>query len=411
MEQAELKGVLEDSAKEIKSFIKDNNLNYVSKDEAKGFVSQADLDAKLEAQTKSINEAFSQSNRLQIVEDMSAKAQISNFITKNISEIHRAYKGNGMVEFEIDTKAVADITRGSGTLPSALGVLSGTDLAPISNINLRDTGLLSLFNNLSAGTALHTYTEAIPKEGAFLEVAEGVAKPQIDFSWTTRQAPVFKIAAWERLTEESIKDVQGLQGVATDYLFKMHNLKKENVLLFGSGDGLTGIKGADAYATTYAGAGALALTVATPNIMDVINAMITTIYTTRNYTNEMPYTPNVVLVNPIDFFVQFVSAKDADRKTLFPNAQLFQSVNMGGITVMPHIDVTAGQIKCYDLTKYNITNYVGYSVKIGWVNDDFIKNQFVILGESRMHAYVKNLDQKAFLKGVIGTIKTAITAV
>jgi hypothetical protein len=124
----------------------------------------------------------------------------------------------------------------------------------------------------------------------------------------------------------------------------------------------------------------------------------------------MPYTPNVVLVNPIDFFVQFVSAKDADRLPLFPSAKLFQAVNMGGITVMPHIDVPTGEIKCYDLTKYNITNYVGYNVKIGWINDDFIKNQFVILGESRLHAYVKNLDEKAFLKGVIGTIKLAIAA-
>ena len=61
-----------------------------------------------------------------------------------------------------------------------------------------------------------------------------------------------------------------------------------------------------------------------------------------------------------------------------------------------------------DLSKYNTTNYVGYNVKIGWVNDDFIKNQFVILGESRFHAFVKKLDEQAFIYDDIATIKTAI---
>ena len=42
-------------------------------------------------------------------------------------------------------------------------------------------------------------------------------------------------------------------------------------------------------------------------------------------------------------------------------------------------------------------------------NDDFIKNQFVILGESRFHAFVKKLDEQAFIYDDIATIKTAIT--
>ena len=77
---------------------------------------------------------------------------------------------------------------------------------------------------------------------------------------------------------------------------------------------------------------------------------------------------------------------------------------------MPHEDIATGKIFVADLSKYNTTNYVGYNVKIGWVNDDFIKNQFVILGESRFHAFVKKLDEQAFIYDDIATIKTAITA-
>ena len=61
------------------------------------------------------------------------------------------------------------------------------------------------------------------------------------------------------------------------------------------------------------------------------------------------------------------------------------------------------------MSKYNTTNYMPYTVKIGWVNDDFIKNQFVILAESRFHAFVKKLDEQAFIYDDIATIKTAIT--
>ena len=44
------------------------------------------------------------------------------------------------------------------------------------------------------------------------------------------------------------------------------------------------------------------------------------------------------------------------------------------------------------------------------LNDDFIKNRFVILGESRFHAFVKELDKQAFIYDDIDAIKQAITA-
>ena len=81
------------------------------------------------------------------------------------------------------------------------------------------------------------------------------------------------------------------------------------------------------------------------------------------------------------------------------------------MTIIPERSIPAGKIFVADMSKYNTTNYVGYTVKIGWVNDDFIKNQFVILGESRFHAFVKKLDEQAFIYDDIATIKAAITAV
>jgi len=62
------------------------------------------------------------------------------------------------------------------------------------------------------------------------------------------------------------------------------------------------------------------------------------------------------------------------------------------------------------MTKYNVVNYVPFSVRIGWINDQFITNKFTMVGESRYFQYVKNLDQAAFVYDDIATVKAAITA-
>lgn len=61
------------------------------------------------------------------------------------------------------------------------------------------------------------------------------------------------------------------------------------------------------------------------------------------------------------------------------------------------------------MSKYNITNYVPYSVRLGWINDQFITNKFTMVGESRFHAFVRNLDELAFVYDDYATIEAAIT--
>ena len=70
--------------------------------------------------------------------------------------------------------------------------------------------------------------------------------------------------------------------------------------------------------------------------------------------------------------------------------------------------VTAGNIVLYDSSKLDVSTYMDYVVKYGLINDDFIKNEFVTLGESRGHIYIKNHDKRAFVKGTIATIMADI---
>lgn len=331
--------------------------------------------------------------------------QLKSFLkdsSDKIKELKSA--GQGLIEF----KAVGDITTASGT-NTAPPAITGTQQAPISNVNLRDFDVTPLTTNVSTSLSAYPYTETVPKDGDFDFIAEGTVKPQTDFTWETNYAKPVKIAAWIKLTDESVQDVAGLESVANDLLRKKHAIKKSKGLLYG--DGVSpNPKGATVYGRAFV-AGDMALAVTNPNFMDVVNACVTDIATTHNYEDEMPYMANLVLVNPVDFYLQLVSAKDANGLPLYPTASLFNQVSIGGITIRPEETIPAGKIFVCDMSKYNTTNYMPYTVKIGWVNDDFIKNQFVILAESRFHAFVRKLDEQAFVYDDIATIKTAIATV
>ena len=329
---------------------------------------------------------------------------LKEVLTEKAEEIKAIFKaGHGSVEIY---KAPAIQTTANGSLAAPLPVAVGAMLAPISDVNLRDMGILPLVRNGKSSAPVYVYTEVTPKEGDFQVVAEGAVKPMIDLQWVSRSETPKKIAAVEKLTEEVITDVDGLEDVVRNFLFKKHNLKKSKLVMFGTGTG-SDPKGATVYGRPFV-AGAMAAKVDSPNIMDVINAAITDIFTTHNYQDETPYMPNVAMLNPVDFFVNFVSAKDKQGHPLYPTASLFNRVVIGGMTIIPEESIPAGKIFVADLSKYNVLDYVGYSVRIGWENDDMRRNQFMLIAESRFFQFVKKADELAFLYDDISTIKTAI---
>lgn len=357
-------------------------------------------------QIKTLEEMINEMKDANVTQEnklVSLKEELAAQLKSKENEIKNTVKG-GFVEIEL--KAVANITTASGVNTSPPSI-TGVQQAPLNNVGLRRMAIGELVTSFNTNQSAYAYTEAEPKEGGFDFVAEGGTKPQIDLKWNTRYSQPVKVAAWMKLTEESVQDVANLESVAYDFLAKQHALKYAKALLFG--DGISpNPKGATVYARLFS-AGPLALAVSKPNFLDVINAVVTDIATTHNYTDEMPYMANVVLVNPNDFFINLVSAKTTDGVPLYPTASLFNTVTIGGITIMPEESIPTGKIFVADMTKYNTTNYMPYTVKIGWVNDDFIKNQFVILAESRFHAFVKKLDEQAFVYDDIATIRTAIT--
>lgn len=310
---------------------------------------------------------------------------------------------SGSVEFVV--KAVGAITTASGTNQQTPPVNRETQLG---SFNLRnDNDLLSLCSVTQTDQDSHKYTELLPKDGDYTFLGEGAEKQQLDFKWENRFETPRKVAGYVVLTEEAMTDVSRLMTVAEEYLRKKHDLKKVDGIFFGDGAG-DNPKGATEYGRTFV-AGPMALGVAKPNFLDVVNAVVTDIYMTNNYTDEAPYEANITMMNPYDYYLELVSAKDENGLSLYPQAGILKRVTIGGNTIMPWVKIPAGKIFVADMKQYHISNYIPFSIRIGLINDQFITNQFTMLGESRFFSYVKKLDEQAFVYDDIATVKTAIT--
>lgn len=330
--------------------------------------------------------------------------QFVSFLTENKDELSNIVKNkSGVIEF----------------IPKAVGPIATTSggdgiIVPPANMNTQaggfnfrnDDALVALATVTETSSPSYAYTEYVPKDGDYAFVAEGTLKPQVDFTWQNRYAEPVKIAAYEVLSEEVVTDIPRMESTAREYLTKKHGLFKANAVYFGPGTPGTA-KGATLYGRVFNPAGMLNL-VSFPNIMDVINACITDIYRTHNYTDEMPYMANIAMINPVDFFLHLVAAKDQNGLPLYPQAGLFNQVTIGGTTIRPWSKIPVGKIFVADMSKYNVANYVPFSIRVGWINDQFITNQFTMVGESRFFAYVKKLDEQAFIYDDIVAIKTAI---
>lgn len=321
---------------------------------------------------------------------------VEKHITENHEAIKTAFKTRGTFELSDEVmKAVGIVTTANGTLPTALPINYVAQTAGVPNVRLRRPNLLDYVNTYNTNQKSLPYIEAVPGEGEFAVVAEGGLKPQLDIDWVTRWAEPQKFAGWIKVTEEAIEDIPRLRDLIVNYLREKHDLFKESVVY-------TYIA---ANSTTFVTPSPLADSVLMPTIMDVVNAMQLQIINTPNYTDEPDFFGDVVLMNVADFYKYFGAAKDAFGRPLFENGyQGGRTFNYNGYTFVATTRIAAGSIELMDSTKIDVTTYSPYRVEIGWVNDDFIKNQFVILGESRGHIVIKNHDKRAFVKGVIATI-------
>ena len=320
------------------------------------------------------------------------REKVLKWVTDNHAEIVEKMKSGGKIDI---SKAVGIVTTANGTLPTALPVNFVAERQGVPNVRLRKPYLFDIVNSFNTSEKSLPYVEAVPGDGDFAVVAEGGVKPQLDLDWVTRYVTPTKFAGWMHVTDEVLYDIPRITDMIVNYLKDKHDIFKDNAIF----------NYINTTAVVYTPTAALTGKVVNPNIIDAINALQLQVINSPNYVDEPDFYADTVLMNPTDFFLYFSTVKDAMGRNLYSDVMMLGgSMVYNGLRFISTSKVPVGEIRLFDSSKIDVTNYEPYHVEMGWINDDFIKNQRVILGESRGHIYIKEHDKRAFVKGTIATI-------
>ena len=239
----------------------------------------------------------------------------------------------------------------------------------------------------------------------------GRNKSQIDLKVTTRSIAPKKVGGYSILSDEARDDVPRMDSEAKGLLAKKVALKRQNKILFGDGTSNTPVGVFDStVAQSFNAASWTGANVSNPTLKDAIIAVANQIYTSHNYTDEAEFVPNLVVLNPADYH-EYLTRKDANNNYFNMDIKLGGTQIIAGLPVIHHRDIAKGSIGMGDFTKLNIVNYIDYALKVGYINDQMLTDEFTLSAYTRFFTYVKNLDEKAFVYDTLSNIYTGIQTV
>lgn len=280
----------------------------------------------------------------------------------------------------------------------------GMYLNDVGQLQYIGGGISNLFGHVNVGpdsNGVIRYRDQSTFTANAAEVAEGAQKPESVYAWTQYVLPIEKIAVTLPVTKEAWADINIIKD-EINTLMNRDLMLRENLQLF-SGDGNTpNLKG------VYTSAGAFdntdfAGTINDPNIFDLIAAVRASIMKVGGG----KYNPNIVLMNPVDIF-KYKVQKAADGHYVMPPFVGPNGQVIDGMRVIEDANVTANSLVVGDFAYGKIYDLEGVTIDMGYVNTQFIENEFTILAEKRLALLIRTADATGFKK--VANIATAVAA-
>jgi HK97 family phage major capsid protein len=100
--------------------------------------------------------------------------------------------------------------------------------------------------------------------------------------------------------------------------------------------------------------------------------------------------------------------KDADGNYVMPPFATESGDIVNGVRVVQNTKIPVGYFLMGDFSKAHVRTYKDYSVRVGYTGDDFEKNLVTILGESRVHLWISDNEEAAFVYDQFSVAKTAL---
>lgn len=289
-------------------------------------------------------------------------------------------------------------TKAVGTMSEAAS-LTGEVIPPtrresIVEIAQRPVHVRSLLPSATMTSNTFRYVQENAGEGTADVTGEGATKNQVDYDLAAVDAPVTKITAFAKVTEEMLDDIPALTGFLGRRLTKDIRKKEDQQLLYGTGlsNQLTGLS---INATTFAAYEADT----NAQIIDLLISVYATL-------ESLEYEASGVLLSPKDYYTIY-RAKDADGAYVKQDlvATVGGQLFIAGIPVFRNTAVAQGEYFVGDwLNGAQIFDRMGVNVRFYDQDEDNAqKNLITVVAEERLAFPIFYADSFVY-----GTIKTDI---
>ena len=292
--------------------------------------------------------------------------------------------------------AIGDARSHSFTLKTDVTRASITDstiamrLPGVGQIQTQRNVISGLFRQGTIGAnqgGVIRYMDQASRTNNAAAVAEGGQKPESAITWVEKTLDLQKVADSIPVSQEAFTDIDFIRSEVERLLNVNLSIVEDTALWSGSGVA-PNVKGIYTYADTYS-AGASGISDA--NIYDLIVKM------QENINKDTHYDARVAVMNIVDVNKMKLK-KDANNNYILPPFVSTDGKVVNGCTVVVSSSVTANTMLVGDFDFSTLYRMGGIEIKMGWIDDQFIKNTSTILAEYREALLVRSVDTGAFNK-------------
>lgn len=288
-------------------------------------------------------------------------------------------KGTGFIEVPLTGVKVNTI--GNTVSPaSAYAPGIGSGALTLYDILRNPQFVLNYVNQGRTNQSRLAWINELSISGSPALVTEGNLKPLTSHNFTVELSTAKKIAAYIQLTDEFDMDLPGLSTAVQRMLrndvtryfddFIQQEVVNNSTPLDLSTAPMSGFSH-QVYDATY---------------WDALMVMFTQVRINN-------FIPNVSLLNPV-LWAKMQMGKDTVGRYNYPSDEFQNRVNpIAGNKIFGDNAIVG------DLKQFNVDIYEDFVLKMGWINDDLIRNQFTIVGEIRFHDYISTARKKAIVYG------------
>lgn len=294
---------------------------------------------------------------------------------------------------EIHIKDAATMTISGSTSSSPTDVTNPykplIDTSDVVEIRQQKEFVFQLVDLGSTNEPVLIWTEEVGGEGDIELVTEGNLKPLQDFDFQDYISKYKKAAGYISLTDELITDLPRLT-TAIKRLFKKKVMRQYHDFIL-----------ADmiAVAPTYV-ATSLDDTIANPDNYAAIGAATVQMNDSNAY-------PDTLVMNHADVWAMRLQ-KDNTGQYIIPPLTAENGTSIAGYRVFTSGKIAVGKFLLVESGVYEVDEYEGYTVRMGYVNDDLIKNKFSMVGELKYHSKIPTNEKVALFYGDFAVIKAAL---